>query len=38
MGNSRLADGPLLTARAMYRSMSMRFWLDKLDTDVAALG
>ena len=36
-GKSKQADRPLQTARAMYRSMGMRFWQDKLDADVAAL-
>jgi class 3 adenylate cyclase/tetratricopeptide (TPR) repeat protein len=36
-GKPKQAERPLITARAMYRSMGMRFWLDKLDTDVAAL-
>ena len=35
---STQADRTLLTARSMYRAMDMRFWLDKLDADVAALG
>ena len=37
LGKPREAERPLITARAMYRSMGMRFWLDKLDTDVMAL-
>ncbi len=36
-GRQQHADRALVTARAMYRAMGMRFWLDKLDTDIAAL-
>jgi hypothetical protein len=36
-GNPRQADRPIITARAMYRTMGMRYWLEKLDTDVAEL-
>ena len=37
LGKPREAERPLITARGMYRGMGMRFWLDKLDTDVTAL-
>jgi class 3 adenylate cyclase/tetratricopeptide (TPR) repeat protein len=37
IGNPRQADRPLIAARAMYRTMGMRYWQHKLDTDVAAL-
>jgi class 3 adenylate cyclase/tetratricopeptide (TPR) repeat protein len=36
-GKPRQADRPIITARAMYRTMGMRYWLEKLDTDVAEL-
>jgi len=36
-GKPRQTDLPLITARAMYRAMGMRYWLGKLDTDVAEL-
>ncbi len=35
-GKPKQADRPLRTARAMYRSMGMRYWQDKLDLDLAA--
>ncbi len=36
-GKSKQADRPLQAARAMYRSMGMRYWQDKLEADLAAL-
>ena len=36
-GRPMPGDRALVNARAMYRAMGMRFWLDKLDADVAAL-
>ncbi len=37
LGKPREAERPLITARALYRSMGMHFWLDKLDTDLTEL-
>jgi class 3 adenylate cyclase/tetratricopeptide (TPR) repeat protein len=36
-GRRELAQPHAASARAMFREMAMRFWLDKLDCDIAAL-